>query len=321
MSKFAVILDMIEKGEKFLVLPHIHPDGDTLGSSVALANLLSKMDKKAGILSVDSIPDYLSFMDKSFFITEDEAKGFSADIVFVIDSSDETRFADRALLTEGKQIVNIDHHKTNVLFGDVNHVDFNASSTGEIIFELIEESSAKLDEEMAKALYIAISTDTGHFRYSNTRARTHEYISRILETGIDFYDINMKLYNSKPLEKVKLDTAAVNSMKLFYDNQLSIVTVSRDMMKEAGTNDTENIVEMGRDIDGVEVSVLVTEDVGKIKVSMRSKQWVDVSTVALRHGGGGHIRAAGFSSSDKGLKEIENMLVTEYGQILDNRGN
>ncbi len=308
----------LENYNHYVILPHIMPDGDSIGSAAALAHCLQQAGKKAVVLLEDAVPSNLRLIQRTLFVEMEEFVEPEEYVVIAVDSSDLGRLGTRMnLLTRYALLAVIDHHRTNTRFGDVNYVDEHASSTGEIIFELAGEFGFQLDNISATALYIAISTDTGGFRYDNTTAETMRIAAELMEAGIDTKAINTDLYQNQPLNKVMLLMHALDSLRLVAENRVALVPLSAEMMSahKAIYEDTDGISEYVRSIQGIEVVALFKElSDGYIRVSMRSKHDFDVSALATLYGGGGHKRAAGCTlemSLDQAMTEFEKVILEQ----------
>jgi len=288
----------LETYSHYVILPHIMPDGDTIGSSAALAHFLKQAGKQAVVLVEDPVPTNLRLIPRDLFVEMEEfSEPFGEYVAVAVDCSDAGRLGERLdLLPNRSLLAVVDHHRTNTCFGDINYVDERASSTGEIIYELAGEFGFSLDATAATALYIALSTDTGGFRYDNTTAKTMQIASALMASGVDSAAVNRDLYQNQPLHKVRLLMSALEHMRLVSGQRVALVPVTSDMMShhQAAYEDTDGISEYIRSIQGVEVVALFKElGENRIKVSMRSKCDFDVSALSLRYGGGGHRRAAG----------------------------
>lgn len=311
----------LENYNSYVILPHIMPDGDTIGSSAALAHFLHQMGKNAVVLVEDVVPANLRLIPRNLFVDKDEFIEPAGEyVVIAVDSSDIGRLGDRiAMLPNCGLLAVIDHHRTNTRYGDINYIDEHASSTGEIVFELAGEFGFSLDTVAATALYIALSTDTGGFRYDNTTAKTMQIASTLMSAGIDTHSINTELYQNQPMNKVLLLMHALENMRLVAHDRVALVPVTAEMMKShrAIYEDTDGISEYIRSIQGVEVVALFKElGEGHIKVSMRSKFDFDVSELSVRYGGGGHRRAAGCTlgmSMNQAMTEFEKAILEQMG--------
>lgn len=301
----------INKSTCIGVVSHLNPDGDNIGSILALGNSLEKFGKNVTILKSDYVPSDLLFLPNINKIIKPE-DNLRFDLIFVLDSSDPERLGDnQKYLSNSGAIINIDHHMSNTNFGNINIVDFKASSTSEIIFKLIEELNLPLDIDIATCIYAGISTDTGRFMYENVTSNTHIIVSKLLDIGIDAYNINKKLYQKRSLERTKLFIKVVGSSKLLYDNKVSIARVTLDDLykTKAKPEDSDGIVEFLRDTETVEISVLLKEITNNLtRISIRTKDYVDANKICNHFGGGGHLRAAG-CTIEKSIDESENLII------------
>lgn len=303
---FETAILQIKKSNKILIFPHIYADGDALGSSLALALALSKMGKKVKVIIEEPISYLYKFLDfKDLFTMYDYEKEmfkeeiYNEEIVCIaLDTSDIGRLGKRAdAFISCPKTINIDHHKTNSKYAQINIINSNASSVGEMVFDLIEGLNVKINKDIAKAIYVAISTDTGGFKYSNTGSKAHAVASKVIKYDIDISNISRLLYDVRPLRKVKLIEKAIKNIEILHKGKICIMSLrNKDFINTKTTEeDTEQIVNIGLDIEGVEFAALIKENIkGEIKVNLRSVKEIDVSKLAGKFGGGGHIRAAGF---------------------------
>lgn len=277
-----------------LIYTHASPDGDTVGSAVALALALRKLGKNASVFSVDGIPEKLSFIKSEGLFAEsepDESKAFtfiSVDVAGpqVLGRARNTHFA-----------LSIDHHKVNTVDCERLLVMHDRIACGEIIFKILEELNVGLDYDIATALYTAISSDSGGFRYEATKPETHIMAARCIEAGIDFAEINRRLFESKTLSQVALTKTAYRNLELLRGGKFALVAIRPEEMLECGATemDFDCINSIPREIAGVLASAVIRQKSGAIKVSMRSNADIDVAEIAKAFGGGGHYHAAGFS--------------------------
>lgn len=307
-------IKLIKNSNNILIASHIQPDGDSIGSILALGMALKEINNKVKILRVDKTPSDYNFLPNIDLIKEyDEEK---IDLFIALDCGDIERLGlGKNLALKAKKIINIDHHITNNNFGDINIVCPSAAATGELVYEIIGKMDIKIDTDIAKCLYTAISTDTGRFMYSNTTYKTHLIVSELLKTGMNSNDININLYQSKSMERTNLFLDSLNTLEMFLDYKLAITSVSQDMLRlnNAKMEDTEGIISFIRDIDTVEVACFLKEiSKSEVKISIRSKKEIDVSKICNKFNGGGHMRAAGctiYDNMEKAkmliLKEIE----------------
>lgn len=306
-------VDIIKSSKKIYVGSHVQPDGDNIGSTLALGMALKKINKDVSLIKVDHIPkDYL-FLPNIELIKEYDIDE-NIDTFIALDSSSMDRLGvGKQFALKADNIINIDHHISNTNFGHINIVSPTSAATGELVYELIDEIGIDIDEDIATCLYTAISTDTGSFMYSNTTYNTHLIAAELLRKGIDIEGININLYQSRSLERTNLFIDCLNRLELFMDNQIGVVAVTQQMLEEnnAKMEDTEGIVSYIRDIDSVEVAVLLKEmKCDEVKVSLRSKKTIDVSKICTKLNGGGHKRAAG-CTINYGITEAKQIILNE----------
>lgn len=312
-------LSVINYDHNICITSHINPDGDSIGSVLALGLALkSKGYSNTTMLIPDELPKNLLFLPCVDLIQK-EITSAKVDVLIALDCGDLGRIGiSKSLLDSIDLIINIDHHITNNSFGHINIVNTDSSSTGEIIYGILEFMNVKFNKDIATSLYVAISSDTGSFKYDNTNPVTHEIASKLLKLGIDINLININLYQSRSIEKTNLLIASLNTLKLLKDGKLALVIVTREMIRNcnATISDADIIIDFIRDIQGVEVACILKEiEDNVVKVGFRSKSYVDVSIIAKKFNGGGHTKASGctlYSSIKDGklliLNEIEKAL-------------
>jgi len=297
------IASILLAAKNIVILPHIMADGDTLGSSVALYLALKEIGKKPCILMDEEIPSNLGFFIPKHYVQQYLEDDFKPDLVVAIDCSDLERVGMRKeYLVNTLNTLNIDHHKTNSLFAKCNFVDHEAAATGEVIYSIIKSLKISLTKEIATALYVAISTDTGSFKYDNTTFETHLIASELLLCGVNLNQATTELYQRKPIYKMKLMAEALNTLEFHYNGKLGLLTVTNKMLQKVGANstDADGLIEIVRDLDGVEVGILLKEiNEEEVKIGFRAKYDVDVSEIAKKFGGGGHTKASGCTIFDK----------------------
>ena len=290
------IAEIIKKGRSFLVTSHVRLDGDAVGSELALYEALRGLGKEAVVYNQDGTPQMYAFLPNAGAIVNRLGPLDGFDAVFVLDCSEIERVGDEAPRIAGvRRIVNIDHHISNDRYGHLTLTDPNASSTGEMVFRLLDGMGLEITKDMAINLYTAILTDTGAFRYSNTGPKTFAVAGRLLEKGADPAWIAQMVYETFPAVKIRLLGRALSTLEFDWQGRIAILTVSRKMLDEAGAQweHTEGFVEFPRSIEGVQVAAFLSEiGEGLYKVSLRSKGRFNVEEVARKFGGGGHINAA-----------------------------
>lgn len=309
---------LLESADNIYMASHISPDGDNLGSLLGLATALKNTGKEVHVIKVDETPSKYEFLPNINFL-KDYDTNTKADLFISLDSGDLDRLGPaKDIALNANNLVNIDHHKTNPNYGDLNFVFGGLSSTGEIVYELLEALNIVIDKEIATLLYTAISTDTGSFIYSSTTSRTYEIAGNLLEKGIDFENLIIELYQSKSMAETNIFIDSIKTLEYHNSNKISFISVTEENIeKNKGTwNDTDGIIVFGRDIEGVEVSCVFKEySKDNIKVSMRSKEKVDVSIISQAFGGGGHKRAGGCNIKDS-LENAKIMVLKEIQKYI-----
>jgi phosphoesterase RecJ-like protein len=295
--------DAIKNASSVLLFPHIMMDGDTLGSCVALLNTLKRMNKTAFICMEENAPSQYRFLiDERFIIHYDENAVLpDFDCAIAVDSSDLGRLGLRAgLFLKSPVTLNIDHHKSNMKFAGINLIKSKKAATAEIIYEIIKKLGCEIDKATASAIYVGLMSDTGGFRFSNTTPQSHLIAAELLKTGIDVSAMSKIIFDEMSLSKLKLIARAIDSIEMYLDNRLAIMTLDEEDIRMTGSlpEDFNEIVNFARNIRGVEVAVLIrTTEKDKTKVSIRTNKFFDASEFAAIFSGGGHARAAGFNYS------------------------
>ena len=290
------VADVIRSKRRFAVTTHVNPEGDALGSALALALALRGMGKEAEALNKDSIPFFLKFLPTVGVFRQATRLDDGVDAVFVVDCGDVTRTGLLDRPGDHPLIVNIDHHVTNTKFGAVNWIRPEATASGEMIYDLLVHLGRPLTKEIAICLYTTLLTETGGFRYSNTTQKALEVAARLVSLGADPGIIAQNIYMVNSFERLTLLGRVLLKMDRHASGKFAWVTITRADFEETKTTaeDTEEFVNYPRSIKGVEVAVLFREiDAESCKVSFRSQRKVDVARLAEQFGGGGHSRAAG----------------------------
>ena len=313
----------IQNANKILIISHVNPDGDTLGSMSALyqvvVNNFNISKDSVDMVYNGIIPEIYKFIPcLELAKTPQQVKDIQYDLAISVDIAAKDRMGDSLPLFEKAEVrMNIDHHKTNSNFGTVNFVRADACSCGEVMFDIFRALDLKMDKDISSALYAAILTDTGGFRYENTTAQTLLKASELIELGADPAKISRYCYESKPRNMVLLHANCMINAEFSDNNKIAgICITNKDMEKFHATNDyTEGLVEELRRIKTTEVSYVLKEvDENTTKASLRSKT-ADVSTVAQVFGGGGHTFAAGCTIR-KPLNIAKDKLVEEIRRVL-----
>lgn len=315
MSVLEQIKELILNAAKILIITHENPDGDAIGSSLGFMNGLVKLGKDVEV-AVPAINEMYSFLP-GFELLKKEINPEDYDLCIALDSSDLDRLGTlRPAFEKIEKTIVIDHHITNQNFGDVNYVNAVASSTCQNIIVILATLDVAINKDIATCIYTGILTDTGGFRY-NVQSETFEFAGMLLETGIDIAKIYKILFDTTTEARTRLLGRALNTLEILADGKIAFSYVTEKDFEELGNQDgdQEGIVNYGRDIEGVEVSIFVREKDGMRKVSLRSNEYLNVSLIASKYSGGGHVKAAGFETS-KTIEEIKEELVVEIKRQL-----
>jgi len=310
--------------DRFLLTAHEGPDGDALGSLLGLHQVLTQLGKDSVMFMAAKefpLPIEYRFLPLEEVFHEAPADMADRTVIF-LDCGNIDRMPVEWLTAGGNDVINIDHHHDNTRFGDLNLVDVDASCTAEIVYDLAKLLAAEITAEIAAALYVGLITDTGKFMYENTNAHTHRVAADLIEAGVSVDDTYRRLYEHVPLEKLRLVSRALDGISSHCDGKLAIsyITVADYEATGAGEEMTEGLIDNLRSIDGVKVAAVIRDlgDRGRAarKVSLRSSAGeVDVSAIAREQGGGGHKRAAGFST-DLEFEQLVEFLAAEVSAQL-----
>jgi len=296
------LVEALKNSSRVALITHVNPDGDGLGSEAALAEALESIGKAVFIANADPTPARYEFLKLSRW----GAPNGDIDLAVTLDTSAPDRIGKAMDVHKAaKRSLVIDHHAGGAPFAQFNWVLADAPSTGSMIAPLIKALGARLTPGIAGAIYTALAYDTGCFKHSNTDAGAFELAGTLKAAGADTAEINRLLFDSRPPAAVKLVARALGAVELGHGGQSALTLVSQAMMKDcgAGPEDSDGLVEAGRSIDGVEVSAFLREEgPAKVKLSLRSKRWLDVNAFAAQFGGGGHHRASG-ATLNMGLEE------------------
>jgi phosphoesterase RecJ-like protein len=300
------VLDELRQAERFVLVTHEHPDGDALGSLVAMHRVLRTLGKDSVMLmSPDEFPlpyEYRFFeLDGLQSVPPPDVEDRT---VIFLDCGNIDRNPADVVKREGMHILNLDHHHDNTRFGTVNHVVEDASCTAEIVWDLMRALGVEPTPEIAEALYVGLVTDTGKFMYENTGVRAHVMAAELIEAGVDVHGIYRRLYEDMPYAKLELLGRALAHVQRYDEGALTYARLSRDDFRMAGAEESysEGIIDHLRSVEGTKVAALARELLseagsGRKKVSLRATDGtVDVSMIARAAGGGGHRQAAGFST-------------------------
>jgi bifunctional oligoribonuclease and PAP phosphatase NrnA len=311
------VVELIESKRRFAITSHIRPDGDSLGSSLGLYWLLRALDKEVEVIMRDPVPLAYSRLPGSERVRVTPAVDREYDAVFVIECSD----VDRPGLAdlEKQFVVNIDHHSTTALFGDINWIDSTASAVGEMVYNLCKAIGVRVTREIAECVYTALITDTGSFHYSNTSERTFKVASELVRAGVKPARVSQNVFANYPWSKIELMSAVLSTVRRDESGRVAWLAQTREMQERAGASDEDGdgFVNYPMSCGEVEACVFFKETApGTFRVSLRSKCDVNVARIAEQFGGGGHRNAAGCTfrgTLEEAEREIVGRLVAEVG--------
>ena len=318
------IARFILESKKIGITYHVSPDGDAVGSVLALFNALKSLNKDCYIISKDTLSENLKFLKGAGEITGEITEPVDeTDIVVVLDCGNLERVSANLKEFTGT-IVNIDHHLSNDKYGDINYIDANAAATAEIVFELLNlmgisfEKENSVIKDIGTCMYTSIVTDTGAYRHSNVTERTHKISATLKKIGVDNTFIYQSLFDNKDFSRIKLIGKALSNMQLILNGKVALLELDKAFTEDLGIDigDTSDIISYGLQIKGVEVTLLLKEVEDGVKASLRAKSYVDVRKIAEVFGGGGHIRASGIKIRNMSMEEAKYEILNEIQKEL-----
>jgi len=319
-AKFEQIGWALREHQTFAVLGHVRPDGDALGSQLALGLSLKQLGKDVRIWNEEGMLEKYRFLPNANLLTKPPAEPEDVDVAIALDTAIQNRLGTTLpAVRSAKLWINIDHHPSNPGYGDLAYIDPKAPATGQILFELIKSEKFPIDAAVAENLYVAISTDTGSFQYPNTTARTLEIAAELVRAGVDVGRVSQLIYENYPRRRVELLRDLLGTMRFDANDRVASFSLSLATAKKLGVlpEDNEGLIDHLRAIRGVIVAVFLEElPEGKVRVSMRSKsEKVDVCAICEKFGGGGHVLAAGARVRGS-LAEVEKKILEEVCDVV-----
>jgi bifunctional oligoribonuclease and PAP phosphatase NrnA len=314
------VADIINNNRSFLVTSHANPDGDAVGCLLGCGSLLRRLGKEVTLYGPSGIPELFRFLSLTHEVDThlDPAKSYDASLVF--DTADPDLLGDE-FPSDGRQgtVVVLDHHLRFKEYGDVIWRDPEASAAGVLLFRLAEKLGVTGDRPLGKALWCALYTDTGGFRYSSTNAETLHIAGDLLSWGVDPWEMALSIYESNPAGRVRLLAKVLSTLEVSSNGKVALILAPKKFLKEEGMDPSmlDTFINHARGIKGVEVAIQISERTGGWKASLRSKGRVDVSALASRHGGGGHRNAAGCFFRGE-ISSIKESLMKEAEQLTQN---
>jgi bifunctional oligoribonuclease and PAP phosphatase NrnA len=314
------VVDAIRSSDRFVVTTHENPDGDALGSILAMKLGLEQLGKDAVLYlsGVIPLPHEYAFMSLDG-LRRTPPEDAAERVVLALDCANDRRLGpDSGLLERAPLVVDIDHHHDNSRFGKVNLIVADASSTGEILYDLFRELGVRITPEIAEALYIALVTDTGRFQYTNTTPKTLRLAAELVEAGANVHQVFQDVYENVAFAKIKLLARALEKARVYEGGRLIVADLERADFAAAGAEEpfAEGIIDYLRAVEGTEIVALIreppTQNGPTRRVSLRTRaEGIDVSAIARKSGGGGHRQAAGFSS-EASTDEIVDFIRREF---------
>lgn len=319
-ASFEQIATALRDYQKFAVISHVRPDGDALGSTLAVSLSLKELGKDVRAWNEEGMLEKYSFLAGGESLTVPPSTPEEFDVVVALDTATHNRLGTPLnAISRAKLWINIDHHPSNPRYGDLVHIDPTAPATGQIIFELMCAAQMPISPGIAENLYAAISTDTGSFQYPNTTARTFEIGAELIRRGVDVGRISQLLYENFPRRRIELLRELLDHMQFASDGKLAWFSLSQAAAKKRGVlpEDNEGLIDHLRAIRGVVVAIFFEELIeGKVRVSMRSKdEAVDVCAICQSFGGGGHTLAAGARVKGS-LEEVAKIIVEKASDAI-----
>ena len=321
LATFVQIGSALREHQRFAVLSHLRPDGDALGSQLAMALSLEILGKNVKVWNEDGLLEKYNFLPGGAKLTRPPSEPEDFDVAIALDTATQNRLGRAAdSVRKAKIWINIDHHQSNPGYGDLVYIDPTSPATGQILFELLLDQKLPMDRAIAENLFIAISTDTGSFQYPNTTARTFESGAELLRSGVEVGRVSQLLYENYPRRRMELLRELLGTMRFSGKDQIASFSLSQNVASKLGVKaeDTEGLIDHLRAIHGVIVAIFFEElSDGKVRVSIRSKSdKVDVSAICQQFGGGGHTLAAGARVRGT-LAEVEQKILKAICDVID----
>ena len=320
------ILDFIENHDNFVITSHVNPDGDSIGSEIALYKYLLKQGKKVDVINYSRTPDNYVFLDSGNIIKQFDENSYKqlisdAEVIFILDTNEYSRLRTMApfIKESPAKKVCIDHHLGENNGFDYYYIDTDSPATGELLFKMFTLNGINnIDKEIAVPLYTAIMTDTGSFRFPRTDSETHQIIAKLIELGADPVSIFSEVYDKSPLGRIKLLSRFLSNLKTALSNKLAYAHIYIKDFENTGTNvfDTEGFSHHLMSINTVQIGVILTQTPRGVKISFRSKGEIYVNILAKEFGGGGHMNAAG-AWIDKGdMNKLTEEIISKSEKYL-----
>ena len=311
------IKNFLFRFDNFLITSHIEPDGDAIGSQLAMAAQLKALGKNTYIVDAEPVPKRYRFLPEWETVQSDKWENISFEAAIFLDVGNMGRVGNVMNIKTLKNvpILNIDHHISNTFFGELNYVDNDVSSTCECLFDIFKALHLKIDQKIGMDLATGIITDTGRFSFKNTKGKTFSVCAELASDGVDFHLLSKLIYNKKSIESLSLLSQVLSTVKII--DSIAFIRLTRNMLKKTGANerDSEGFVNYALSLDNIKAAVLMREKPGGlIRVSLRAKSDnIDVNKIASKFGGGGHPEAAGFRCKET-FAQLEKKILKAFDE-------
>ncbi len=315
--EYSEINRIFEEHDKYTILTHKSPDGDTLGCGFGLCYFLRDMGKQANVLNSDGFPERYGFMYADY-----EPQEFESEYVIAVDIADPQLLGGglAQYQQEGMVDLSIDHHISNKLFAAKNHVEGDASAAALILYNIMKESGRRISDLTAKCLYTGIATDTGCFKYENTTPQAHIAAAELMAYNIDYANVNRKMFDVKSRGRIEIEQIVTGRMEYFFGGQCSMIVLTKKLVEDSGVDPAEfdGLASVPLSVEGVKIGITVKQRHENVyKISVRTTDEMDASAFCRRFDGGGHIRAAGCEIHGT-LEEVKQKLLEEVEKALEN---
>ncbi len=317
---FAEIGDLLRSRRRFVVMSHFRPDGDALGSTLALGLCLRALGKDVTMWNHDVVPEKFHYLPEHALIQQPPEAPQEFDVALMLDTAVQNRAGKSVTAVKHAGVwINLDHHISNNHYGDLAYIDALAPATGQILFDLVEDQKLPLTRAMADNLFVAISTDTGSFQYPSTTARTYEIGAELIRAGVNVGELSQSMYESHPRRRLELLRAALNLLRFTSGGKVASFALPLATVRELGAQpeDNEGLIDHIRAVQGVIVAAFFEElPDGHIRISLRSKDpRADVCQVCAQFGGGGHVLASGARMKGT-LEEVEEQVLAAIDRAV-----
>ncbi|MCD6379271.1 bifunctional oligoribonuclease/PAP phosphatase NrnA [bacterium] len=317
---FSEIISLIKKHKKFLLIAHVDPDGDCVGSMLAIAALLETMDKRVGCYIPGIVSEkYNALPRMRLLLSQEEVKSYQYDVSFVVDTPTLERGGNIITADDERIIVNIDHHPTNERFGSINFIKDKTAATAILVYYLLSSMDGNvITPEIADYLYMGIVMDTGCFKFQNTDAESLFVASKLVEYGARASEITRKFFYMKKFRSFKVLSRVLANLQLFDNGRIAVMELTNSILEEfqAKVEDTEGFIDYAMAIEGVELVAFLREiEPGQVRASLRSLNHLNVASFAEKHGGGGHNKAAGLTINYD-LEKSRDIVISGFREIF-----